>query len=220
MGSGSFEIGNRMLFQLIGENIAYSSFTEKYNVEPAEVLEKLAEGEKISPKDMAVFILVDGIHALPHQNGQTQSMMKQAIDSVVSLVNAGPYFCIGVFAATVYTSLEQTLANSSQNRILLVPPVIDGHIIIESDDPLVRIFIDDMGGHGRALEALQETMNEIDISTYPASRFMNCVKSKMESKYPDLIKKATDLVPILATVLTRQRLKLEDKIPGMDMKVE
>ena len=56
-----------------------------------------------------------------------------------------------------------------------------------------------MGGHGRALEALKETMNEIDISTYPASQFMNCVKSKMESKYPDLIKKATDLIPILAT---------------------
>ena len=62
----SFEIGNRMLFQLIGENIAYGEFKEKYNVEP-EVLSKLAEGEKINPKDIVIFILVDGIHALTHQ---------------------------------------------------------------------------------------------------------------------------------------------------------
>jgi hypothetical protein len=190
-------------------------------VSPSEVLELLAKGEKISDKkDMTVLILVDGIHALPHTNGATQSMMKQAIDSVVALVNAGPYFCIGVFAATSYTPLEQTLANSPQKRISLVLPLIDGHAIIPSGDPLVNIFIDDMGGHGRALEKLKETLDEMDIATHSASAFMNQVRQRMEAAYPPLKYEANTLVPALIAVLTRLELSLKDIIPGMTMTVE
>ena len=61
-----------------------------------------------------------------------------------------------------------------------MPPVINGHLIIPSNDPLVKIFIDDMGGHGQALEKLKETLGEMDIKTCSSSGFMNKVKSKME----------------------------------------
>ena len=174
------EIGTRMLFQLIGEDKSYGVFSETSRMLPDGVLDKLAEGEKINKKDMTVLILVDGIHALSHTNGMTQTMMKQGIDSVVALVNAGPYFCIGVFAATFYTPLEQTLAASPQKRISLMLSAIDGHVIIPSNNPLVRLLVDDMGGHGRALEKLKETLYEMDINVCSASAFMNQVKSKME----------------------------------------
>ena len=218
--NGALEIGTRMLFQLAGEGSDSQSFSSRNKVVPGQVLEWLAQGEQVDKRDMTILILVDGTHALPHKNGDRHSMMKQAISSVVSLVIGGPYFCIGVFAATSYTPFEQTFNDSPQWRISLVPPALDGHVIIPSNDPLVNVFIDDMGGHGRALEKLKETMNEIDIKTCSASGFMNRVRSKMEDSYPPLASESKYLVPALIAVLTRCQLILKEKIPGMDMTVE
>lgn len=220
--NGANEIGTRMLFQFTEES-DWSSFRKKevHQLEPGQVLKQLAEGENIVDKrDMTVLILVDGTHVLPHKDGDSNSKMKQAINSVVDLVNAGPYFCIGVFAATSYTPLEQTLNPSPQWRVSLVPPALDGHLIIPSNDPLVKIFVEDMGGHGRALEKLKDTLGEVDITTCSASAFMNLVKSKMEAAYPPLRSASNSLVPALIGVLTRCRLALDQKIPEMDRTVE
>ena len=101
--NSAFEIGARMLFQLAGGGSNYQSFSSRNKVLPTQVLDWLAQGEQVDKENMTVLILVDGTHALPHKNGDSDSKMKQAINSVVSLVNGGPYFCIGVFAATFYT---------------------------------------------------------------------------------------------------------------------
>ena len=114
---GSNEIGVRMLFQLAGDKnkLAFRHFSMvNKNVIPSQVLHWLAQGEQVDKENMTVLILVDGTHVLPHKNGDSNSKMKQAINSVVSLVNGRSYFCIGVFAATFYTSFEQTLNNSAQ----------------------------------------------------------------------------------------------------------
>ena len=90
--NGAYEIGARMLFQLAGGDSDYQSFLSRYKVLPGQVLAWLAEGEQVDKENMTVLILVDGTHALPHTNGDNNSMMKQAINSVVSLIDGGPYF--------------------------------------------------------------------------------------------------------------------------------
>ena len=52
-----------------------------------EVLDALAQGESLNPRDMTVVIVVDGIHDLPHNPEQMDSMMKTAIDSITEIVN-------------------------------------------------------------------------------------------------------------------------------------
>ena len=148
---GSNEIGVQMLFQLAGDNnkLDFPDFSlVNRNVTLSQVLNELAQGEQVDKENMTVLILVDGTHTLLHTNGDNNSKMKQAINLVVSLIDGGPYFCIGVFAATSYTPLEQTLNKSPQLCISLVPPALNGHFIIPSNDSIVKIFIEDMGGHG------------------------------------------------------------------------
>jgi hypothetical protein len=49
---------------------------------------------------------------------------------------------------------------------------------------------------------------------------MNTIKAKIEGTYPSLVMQARDLVPALIAVLTRQKLSLEGKVPGMEITVE
>ena len=215
------EVGTRMLFQLLGESKDWDKFAKnKENWKtPIEVITALAQGEGKKLEDMTVFILVDGIQELSHKNRETNSM-KSAINSVVQIVNMAPFFCIAAIAGTFYGNVADVLSRSPQMRIYLTPPPLDGRAIIQSKDPLVQQLIDDMGGHGRALEALEQELQEVDITKCSASSFMNNIRASLERKYPPLQENAPRLVPALIAVLIRYPLGKEDQIPNSDMTVD
>ena len=88
--NGAKEVGIRMLYQLTGHSDQpFESFAELHQNQrtPSEVLDALAQGESLNPRDMTVVIVVDGIHDLPHNPEQMDSMMKTAIDSITEIVN-------------------------------------------------------------------------------------------------------------------------------------
>ena len=216
-----------MLYQLIGKEIDFGYFAEnKQNqMDPAKVLALLAKGENKSLKDMTIFILVDGIQELPHIPKQPNSIMKRAIDSVSSLINAGSAFVIGVIAGTFYSTVADTFSFSAQLRISLPLQPIDGHKIIQNNDPLIQQFIDDMGGHGRALETLYEELKELeskgmDFSNYPPTTFMNDIKTKIQLKYKPLCDLSSSLVPALIAVIVRKKLNMKSEIDGLSKTVE
>ena len=187
--SGELEIGTRMMFQLRRDGIAsWGAFSKEKTNQclPDKVIASLAEAEGKRLEDMTVIILVDGIQELPHKNGDKNSMMKATIDSVVQVLNSAPFFCIVAVAGTFYGNVADVLASSPQMRVYLTPPSLDGHMIIKSTDLLVRQLIDDMGGHGRALEALDQELKRVDITTCSASTFMNNIRASLEQKYPHI----------------------------------
>ncbi len=63
-------------------------------------------------------------------------------------------------AGTVEEPIMKVLAPSGQRRISLVPPKVDGKKKLHTSDPLEQLLIDDMGGHGRALEVLCSVLHE------------------------------------------------------------
>ena len=201
---------------------------------PGEVLEALARGKKIwyafllklgegkKIEEMTVFILIDGIQELPHNPGQQDSLMKQAINSVASIVNSYPCFCIAAIAGTFYTNILNVLAQSPQLRIFLTPHAIDGHKILSkyANDPFVSLLIDDMGGHGRALEALSDELEATNLDDITASIFMSQVKERLSLRYSPLKDIAPKLIPALTAILTRKLLAKTDTIPNSDMTVQ
>jgi hypothetical protein len=70
---------------------------------------------------MTVFILVDGIHELPHTPKQKDSLMKQTLDAIAETINASPYFCIAAVAGTFYTAVDDVLEDSPQKRVYMTP---------------------------------------------------------------------------------------------------
>lgn len=219
---GTLEVGTRMMFQLRATNKTWDQFSrEKENQKlPGEVINALAQTEGRKLEDMTVLILVDGIQELPHQNGEKNSPMKVCMDTVIQMINSAPFFCIGVFAGTFYGKVEDILSSSPQWQMYLTPEPLDGHIIISSTDPLAQYLVDDMGGHGRALEALEEQLRKVDIKDCSISIFMNNIRASLEQKYPPLQTAASQLVPALLAVLLRYPLGEKDLLPNSNLTVD
>jgi hypothetical protein len=222
---GGHEIGGRMLFQLIRDSSEESwppSLVELHKCHPAQVLNKLCMDEGRNPKDTTFLILVDGIHRLEHTFKQQDSKLKCAINSLADVVLGHHSFCIAAMSATFYSSIDYVFAHSKQLRTVLIPPPLDGHKVIETTDPLLRLLIDDMGGHGRALEALAQAIREVDLQTCSASTLMNRIRFELEQRYkPGLTRILPHLVQALIAVLVQHQFHDETaEIPNSPLKVE
>jgi len=77
-----------------------------------------------------------------------------------------------------------------------------------------------MGGHGRAIEALQDELTATDINKCLPSEFMGNIRKRIEMFYPDLRQVASKLVYVLIAVLMRIRLQPTDLVPHTSWKVE
>lgn len=172
-------------------------------------------GEGKIQQDMTIFILVDGIQELQSEQ------LKSALNALTELINQAPYFCVVAVAGTFYSNVERALSRS-QLRVRLTPPNIDGLKVLSNyaNDPFVCILIEDMGGHGRCLEALSTQLKKTDLNSVTACTLMSQVKDDIASKYPTLKEMASRIVPALIAVLTRQPLEKTDKIPNSEISVE
>jgi hypothetical protein len=99
-------------------------------------------------------------------------------------------------------------------RIYLQPPILDGRSIITDPDSLIQQLVDDMGGHGRVLEALYEILEIDDIEDYPIWDFMQVIRKSLEKRYPDLVMAAQRLILILIDVITCQSFSGLKENPG------
>jgi hypothetical protein len=106
----------------------------------------------------------------------------------------------------------------------LTPPPLRGEdVVIFKEDPVIRVLIDDMGGHGRALEALSEALNDIGAERFPDygfSRLANDARASLQQKCPDWKDHANTYTKLPVAVLTRHRLEREDTLPGTLWKVD
>lgn len=99
-------------------------------------------------------------------------------------------------------------AASNQRRITIPPPVLDGHKVIVADDPIIYVLIEDMGGYGRALEALQQALSKIgDIENYYLDALLHYIQTSIAHLYPGLFDAAPDLTPAIFHVLTQTPVK-------------
>jgi hypothetical protein len=120
------------------------------------VFERLSQITGKPRSQHTIFLLVDGLQELDHTANSRNSVFARVLNAIATLVNAAPEFVIGCVAATVYQPVVDLLHDSPQLRCYLEPPPVRGHEVVVSADPLIRSLVDDMGGHGRALEALYE----------------------------------------------------------------
>jgi len=92
--------------------------------------------------------------------------VKACVQTVCNYMNRGPesgFFVVGVVSATVFVPVEEALKLSPQTREYLHPEPLKGHEIIHSSRWWVRRLIDDTGGHGRAMEALKQTLQDYSV---------------------------------------------------------
>jgi hypothetical protein len=151
--SSGHELGTRMLWQLVDRNgMTYSEFAKSNSATPDDVIQYLARLTRKTRRELTVVLAVDGLHKLLRDDNNLT--FTSVLTMIISLVNGAPEFVIACVAAAILAPILR--ASAGQLKILLLPPSLDGSQIIRSTDPLIHLLVSDMGGHGRALEALQE----------------------------------------------------------------
>lgn len=227
---GGYSIGSRMLYQMTNESWPTFSQNPKARVLPDAVLEQLAriEGKRLS--DMTVLLLVDGMQELPHEAPSKQSKFYTALKAISDLVNgcskSKEYpFVIACCSATFHNPVSHMLAGSNQRRVEIVLPPLDGKMIFSQyiEDPLISLLVDDMGGHGRALEALWICLSQFKASNISLEALMGRLRTELTRRYatwtdPTFL---LPLVPLLKAVLTRQKFQnLSVVLPGSNYTVD
>src|SRR5689334_15752231 len=86
----------------------------------------------------------------------------------------------------------------------------------------MSIIIDDMGGHGRAVQVLYETLRDKPLSSNKPSIIMEAVRSSLALMYGDWLNGCTGLFfrAILSAVMFRKRLLLTETVPDLDGTVD
>jgi hypothetical protein len=229
---GGHSIGSRMLYQLTSESWPTFSQNPKARVLPDAVLTQLARIENKKLSDMTILLLVDGMQELPHEASSKQTKFYTALKAISDLVNGNSKskeypFVIACCSAIFHNPVSSMLAGSNQRRVDVVLSPLNGRTIFSEyiEDPLISLLVDDMGGHGRALEALWITLSryEFNIQNCSMDDLMISLRGELSSRYPTWVDPTflLPLIPLLKAVLTRQRFQnLSVVLPGCNGTVD
>ncbi|CAG8787843.1 36376_t:CDS:2, partial [Gigaspora margarita] len=222
---GSRAIGNRMLFQLLQQpGETWVEFKNRYDVSPEDVLRIIAKRQNQEFNDLNVIIIMDGLQvALDNlDDGKNKkSFFYDCISTLGILSISGP-FIVSCCTATISMPIHDFLASSAQLSIFLPitslkPPEINNSPVF-GDDPVIKMFVNDMGGHGRALEALGEALDGKDLSEVNFIDLIDDVRSTLINNYLGWLSKIDYTKPMLRIILSHTLVNIDDTISGSNGK--
>lgn len=185
-------VGNRMLLQLLPDQ-SICEVADKYKVtDPMDIVKLLAKHRGQNWKSASVVLVVDGLQSFrrePNDGHSPNSTFYQALTNIADLAH-GEVFLVVCCTATATTPVDQALTSTHRNRVVLPvaslnPPHIaqgDNSLpVFDDDDHIVKVLVSDCGGHGRALESLQQVIEESGIH-YNVESLMNNLRLKLENR--------------------------------------
>ncbi|KAJ1554030.1 hypothetical protein HK096_005287 [Nowakowskiella sp. JEL0078] len=213
-------IGNRMLYQLIGKGIGWMDFQKmKYTASPETIIDLLVKNHNLTTNTATFFVSVDGMQTTLKNTQDGKNKESYFYNCLLSLTTMsrrpdGP-FIIFTLAATMSVPVSEFLSDSHGMRIFLplatlIPPTRTKNGEIHKVFPKHRfldMLVDDMGGHGRALEILE----------YTVQKFCHC--NFQESDIREIITSLDNIVldDLLKEVMIDLRNKYSEWIPVMDV---
>ncbi|KAG7390161.1 hypothetical protein PHYPSEUDO_008615 [Phytophthora pseudosyringae] len=189
-------IGTRMLYQL-QDSLPWLTFKgdPAFHLDPEQVLSKLSTITGTDSSEMCVILCVDSLQKLQHGPGRKDSDFYAAFASLCDLVNASKCWVIVLCAATIYQPVNEFLADSPQwiemlQTTSLMRPKINGRDVLETFNDgngfLLQLLVDDMGGHGRALEELFNVL-ENQGQAFEFIPVMHNVLAAIRQAYPAIV---------------------------------
>ncbi|GES91215.1 crinkler (CRN) family protein, putative [Rhizophagus clarus] len=199
-------IAKRMLYQIrTHQMISWAQIREDtQTLLIDDVLMRCANQKNVALKELTVILIIDGLQvALENINyGMNKSSLFYSFMTDIALLatnNESP-LVIACCTATLARPFNEMIATSHQKRIFLPicslrPPERDGKPIFE-DTPLHNMLISDMGGNGRALEALELALKGIDFKNTNFASIAQKVFDQLQDRYIEWISLTRYLTPI------------------------
>lgn len=228
-------LASRMLWQLLNEDskkerwaglppdftfdeLRRRVYAESISVD--DVIRALQEGEQLVSGEWSLSLAVDGLHNLPGSEDMSDktTIFYRTLQKICEFVNRrnGP-LVVAALSATVQVSIAAALADSPQSRIFIQLPLVDvvqrgGEPVFNfSGNQLLELVERDMGGHGRALEVLETTIN--DCETTNVEVLLSTVRLRLLDAYPEAID--NDMIePVLKAALSGRWFGLNESIGG------
>ncbi|CAG8593974.1 9675_t:CDS:2, partial [Acaulospora colombiana] len=218
-------IGTRMLFQLLREKMTLNKIIETYEPpDPLDVVTLIAKHYNRNLKDITVILVVDGMQQLMQNKDdglKLDSRFYMTMTSVADLAFSG-IFVISVCTSTITGPIDGMLKYSRRKRVCLPvtslqPPSYrkgDSLVPVFKNDEISNILVEDCGGHGRALEVLNECLAGHSIEECNVNTLMNDLRHNLTERYgDDIFGSVEDARPIARAILTRRLLDRYKPIP-------
>ncbi|KAF9996051.1 hypothetical protein BGZ65_008337, partial [Modicella reniformis] len=222
-------IGIRMLLQLLPDNNLDEIMQDYEEPHPIDVLRLVARHTGQNLKSATVVLVVDGLQSYmenPNDGQKKDSAFYRVLTNIVDLA-IREVFMIACCTATVTSPVDQVLVSAHRKRVTLPvaslqPPHIDndGSIVpvFDENDHVTKVLVSDCGGHGRALECLQQALDGAGRD-YNVDSVMNQMHAGIKDLYSEAISIPPSTVEAMArAILTRTRLDPDIKLPGTNKK--
>ncbi|ETN01923.1 hypothetical protein PPTG_16988 [Phytophthora nicotianae INRA-310] len=145
--------------------------------------------------------------------GSKDSDFYTVFASLCDLVNASKSWVIVICAATIYQPVDEFLAASPQWREMLQTtslkrPKINGRDVFDTfaygNGALTQLLVDDMGGHGRALEELFNVMLQNQGQAFEFIPVMHNVLAAIRQAYPAIVAQMQSMKQAFLAVICRR----------------
>ncbi|KAF9093994.1 hypothetical protein BGX27_001539 [Mortierella sp. AM989] len=224
-------IGNRMLLQLLPHKELYNIISDYNQPHPMDVLNLVAKSTSQTLETVPVILVVDGLQSFtesPDDGTRVNSKFYQALTNIGDLA-VGKVFLMICCTATVTSPVDYALASTQRKRVPLPvaslnsPSVIRDNKLVpvfDESDHITKVLVSDCGGHGRALESLQEVIKAAGgVADCNVEVLLNDLYFKLRERYSVAIsitsKTATAMV---RAMLTRTLLDPDKALPGTTKK--
>ncbi|CAB5381545.1 unnamed protein product [Rhizophagus irregularis] len=223
-------VGSRMLCQLLNKKL--DSIIEKYDPpHPLKVLEMVSKYENRKLDDVAIILVVDGIHNvmsdMKNDGVNKESLFYKTLSSIGDL-SLEETFLIACCTASTTSPVEQFLATSSRFRVFLPitslrPPTITGpdgikQCVFDMNNSVIKLLVGDCGGHGRSLEILYDSLTKKNINDCNVNDFMSTLQRELKSRYISAFSyDSKEAKQIIRAIITHTILDLNKPIPGTNL---
>lgn len=217
-------IGTRMMKQLLQKDLDEIISTYEQPT-PWEVLQLVAKYHEMDLRNVTVILVVDGLQNTidrPDDRFDQGSQFYQTLSAIGDLALKGT-FLLPCCTATISGPVSSFLKSSPRHRILLPLPSLHSPTFLKDGieegvfkkDYILDILVNDCGGHGRALEALEDALNGREIQDCNVDNLMNDLRYKLTSRYPDTLSLTiTEAQAVARAILTRQLVNADECLPG------
>ncbi|GBC51865.2 crinkler (CRN) family protein, putative [Rhizophagus irregularis DAOM 181602=DAOM 197198] len=196
-------IAKRMLYQLQNQGLHWVNIRDdKQSLSIISILKRCAKEKKVAIKKLTVILIVDGLQTAlinPDDDMKKDSLFYSLMTEISLLViNKQSPLIIACCTATLARPFHEIVQVSHQKRVFLQ-------------------ILSDMGGNGRALEALQSAIEGVDFENSSFLSIAEQVYYKLKDHYSEWISYTCYLIPVLRAIMMHTKLVLSAHIPGTDI---
>ncbi|EXX77845.1 hypothetical protein RirG_020140 [Rhizophagus irregularis DAOM 197198w] len=219
-------IAKRMLYQLQNQGLHWVNIRDdKQPLSTINILERCAKEKKVAIKELTVILVVDGLQTAlinPDDGMKKDSLFYSLMTEIsVLVINKQSPLIIACCTATLARPFHEVVQVSHQKRVFLQIRSLDSpkekNEPVFKNTPLLNMLVSDMGGNGRALEALQSAIKGVDFENSSFLSIAEQVYYKLKDHYCEWINYTRYLTPVLRAIMTHTKLVLSAPIPGTDI---